>query len=120
MVAVARAVGRKRALEMLMTGDPIDAATAERWGMINRVVLPEALEAESWDLIRRATRGSRRSKATGKAAFYAHVDLSDAAAYREATEVMAAASQTPEAQERMRAFLEKRGAVYADGPKDPV
>lgn len=107
-VALARAVGRKRALEMLLTGDPIDAATAAEWGLVNRVVPDAQLQAETRALLERATRGSAQSKGIGKQAFYRQVDLDAAAAYAYASEVMASASQTPDAQEGLRAFLEKR------------
>ena len=66
LVAVARNIGRKRALEMALTGDPIDAATAADWGLINRVVPDDELDAAVADLIGRATRGSALSKALGK------------------------------------------------------
>jgi len=114
-VALARAVGRKHALEMLLTGDPIDAPTAEAWGLINRVVPDERVAAEARELLGRATRGSRRSKGIGKRAFYQQVDLDLPHAYELATEVMASASQTEDAQEGIRAFLEKRKATFGDG-----
>jgi enoyl-CoA hydratase/carnithine racemase len=107
-VALARAVGRKRALEMLLTGDPIDAATALAWGLVNRVVPEARLAEETRDLLRCATRGSPLSKGIGKRAFYRQIDLDIEAAYEFASEVMAEASQTEDAQESMRAFLEKR------------
>jgi len=107
-VALARAVGRKHALEMLLTGDPIDAPTALDWGLVNRVVPSEAVETETRALLARATRGSRSSKALGKQAFYRQVDLELTSAYSYASEVMASASQTPDAKEGVRAFLEKR------------
>ncbi|MBS4728928.1 enoyl-CoA hydratase/isomerase family protein [Mycobacterium sp. SM1] len=114
LVAVARSVERKRALEMAFTGDPIDAHTALQWGMVNRVVPPDQLDAATTDLLARATRGSFASKALGKAAFYAQVDLDQPKAYAHAVEVMAAASQLPDAREAMAAFLEKRPAVWAE------
>jgi enoyl-CoA hydratase/carnithine racemase len=114
MVAVSRAIGRKRALELLLTGDPVDAATAAEWGLVNRVVPPDQLEAASWDLLERATRGSAFSKGLGKQAYYAQIDLDQPKAYDYATEVMAAASQHPAAQENIRAFLEKRRPVFED------
>jgi enoyl-CoA hydratase/carnithine racemase len=113
MVAVSRAIGRKRALEMLLTGDIIDAQTAADWGLINRVVAPERLDAEARGLLEAATRGSFTSKGIGKQAYYAQIDLPQAQAYNYATEVMASASQVPDAQEWMRAFLEKRHPRFA-------
>jgi enoyl-CoA hydratase/carnithine racemase len=107
-VALARAIGRKRALEMLMTGEPIDAQTAAEWGLVNRVVADGDVPRETRALLERATRGSPGSKAIGKHAFYRQVELDQTAAYAYATEVMAAASQTADAQENLRAFLEKR------------
>ena len=108
LVAVARAVPRKRALEMAFTGDVIDAHTAEAWGLVNAVVPAAELDAACLDLLRRATRGSRTSKGLGKQGFYAQVDLDQAKAYAYAIELMAASSQTRDARERMAAFLEKR------------
>lgn len=113
-VGLVRAIGRKRALEMLLTGDPIDAETAREWGLVNRVVAPAALMDEALSLIKRATRGSRRSKAVGKRAFYRQADFDTASAYAYACEVMAAASQTTEARESIRAFLEKRTPNFGD------
>jgi enoyl-CoA hydratase/carnithine racemase len=112
LVAVARAVPRKRALEMAFTGDPIDARTAAAWGLVNAVVPAAELDAACLDLLRRATRGSRSAKALGKQGFYAQIDLDQADAYAHAIEVMAASSQTPDARERMAAFLEKRAPRY--------
>ena len=108
MVAVGRAVGRKRAVEMAMTGDPIGAATAAEWGLINKVVPADQLVDATLDLMRRATRGSPLSKGIGKQAFYAQIDLDQPKAYAYAIEVMAAASQTADAREGVAAFLEKR------------
>jgi enoyl-CoA hydratase/carnithine racemase len=113
-VAVGRAVGRKHAMEMLLTGDPIDAPTALAWGLVNRVVAKELVAAETRALLARATRGSARSKAVGKQAFLHQIDLDLAAAYRYAGEVMATASQSEEARENMAAFLQKRRARYGE------
>jgi enoyl-CoA hydratase/carnithine racemase len=107
-VALARAVGRKRALEMLLTGDPIDAATAAEFGLVNRVVPDARLAEETRELLRRATRGSPESKAIGKRAFYRQIDLPLSDAYDFASQVMAEASQTGSAREGMLAFLAKR------------
>ncbi|MDQ1422984.1 MAG: hypothetical protein QOD72_482 [Acidimicrobiaceae bacterium] len=108
LVAVARNIGRKRALEMAMTGDAIDAQTAADWGLVNRVVPAERLDEATWDLINRATRGSAESKGFGKHGFYAQIDLDQPKAYAFATELMAAAATTADAQEGISAFLEKR------------
>jgi enoyl-CoA hydratase/carnithine racemase len=115
MVAVGRAVGRKRALEMAMTGDTIDAATAADWGLINKAVPAERLVAETAALLERATRGSAESKGIGKQAFYAQIDLDQPKAYAYAVEVMAAASQIDDAREGVAAFLEKRHPKFAKG-----
>jgi enoyl-CoA hydratase/carnithine racemase len=112
LVAVARAVPRKRALEMAFTGDVIDAHTAAAWGLVNAVVPAAELDAACLDLLRRATRGSRSAKALGKQGFYTQVDLEQAQAYEYAIELMAATSQTRDARERMAAFLEKRTPRY--------
>jgi enoyl-CoA hydratase/carnithine racemase len=108
MVAVARAIGHKRALELLFTGEPIDAQTALAWGLVNRVVPAEALAEETARLSRAASRGSRTSKAIGKRAYYDTIDLDLEAAYVDASEVMAKSSMRDEAREAMHAFLEKR------------
>ncbi len=108
LVAVARNIGRKRALEMALTGDPIDAATAADWGLINRVVPDAELDAAVAELVGRATRGSALSKALGKRAFYAQVGLDQGGAYALAVEEMASAAMLGDAQEGFTAFLEKR------------
>ncbi len=108
MVAISRNIGRKRALEMLLTGDTIDAQTAADWGLINRVVPPDQLVAEAQRLLVAATRGSFISKGIGKQAYYAQIDLPQVQAYNYAIEVMASTSQLPDAQEGMHSFLEKR------------
>src|SRR5947209_1016807 len=108
MVAVSRNIGRKRALEMALTGDMIDAQTAADWGLVNRVVPPDQLEDEAQRLLEAATRGSLISKGIGKQAYYAQIDLAQPQAYNYAIEVIAATSQIPDAREGMQAFLEKR------------
>ena len=108
MVAVGRNVGRKRALELALTGDTIDARTAADWGLVNRVVPDTDLDAATLDLLERASRGSAMSKGLGKQAFYRQIGLDQPDAYRLAVDAMASASQIPDAQEGMRAFLEKR------------
>jgi enoyl-CoA hydratase/carnithine racemase len=108
MVALSRNIGRKRALEMLLTGDTIDAQTAADWGLVNRVVSSDQLVAEAQRLLTAATRGSFLSKGIGKQAYYAQIDLPQEQAYNYAIEVMASTSQLPDAQEGMHSFLEKR------------
>jgi enoyl-CoA hydratase/carnithine racemase len=114
-VAVARNVGRKRAIEMALSGDVVDAATAADWGLVNRVVPDEQLDFAVQDLLERVTRGSAESKGLGKQAFYAQVDLDQPKAYAYAVEVMTAASQLDDAAEGMHAFLEKRKPVWKRG-----
>jgi enoyl-CoA hydratase/carnithine racemase len=116
MVAIARNVGRKRAAELALSGDAIDAATALDWGLVNRVVPAARLDSAVSDLLERVTRGSAESKGIGKQAFYAQVDLDQPKAYAYAVEVMAATSQLPDAREGMRAFLDKRKPVWQHGP----
>ncbi|MCZ2859749.1 enoyl-CoA hydratase-related protein [Blastococcus sp. VKM Ac-2987] len=114
MVAIARNVGRKRAMELALTGDVIDAATALDWGLVNRVVPDADLDTAVDDLMERATRGSRASKGWGKQTMYAQLDRPERDAYATAIEVMAAASQLPGAREGMASFLEKRRPVWSD------
>jgi enoyl-CoA hydratase/carnithine racemase len=113
-VPVARNIGRKRLMEMVLTGDVIDAATALDWGLVNQVVPDDDLDQAVDALLARATRGSRASKALGKQTVYAQLDRPEADAYTIAIEVMAAASQLPWAKEGMAAFLEKRHPVWSD------
>jgi enoyl-CoA hydratase/carnithine racemase len=112
MVPIARAVGRKRALEMLLTGDPIDAATAESWGLVNRVVPADDLDAAVDALAQRICRSSPNVVALGKRAFYAQDAMTEADAYALAAPVMSANAAMPEAREGITAFLEKRPAVW--------
>jgi enoyl-CoA hydratase/carnithine racemase len=115
MVAIARNVGRKRAAEMALSGDTIDARTALEWGLVNRVVPASQLDSATADLLERVTRGSADSKGIGKQALYTQIDLDQPKAYGYAVEVMAATSQLPDAREGMRAFLDKRKPVWRRG-----
>ena len=108
MVAVGRAVGRKRAVELAFTGDAIDAATALDWGVVNEVVSDDDLDAAVVALLERATRGRRASKALGKQTLHRQLGLDQVDAYALAADAMAASSQHPDAREGMRAFIEKR------------
>ncbi len=108
MVPITRAIGRKRALEMLLTGEPIDAATALSWGLINRVAPRPELESAVQELVAQITRYSREVIATGKEAFYSQIDASQAQAYAITAPIMTTNASHQDAQEGMKAFLGKR------------
>ena len=112
MVALSRAVGRKRAMEMLLTGKMVDAATAVEWGLINRAVPSEQLEEETRRLACHIAQASSFTVALGKQAYYAQIDLDQAKAYAYAKEVMTMNSLAQDAQEGITAFLEKRVACW--------
>lgn len=112
MVEVGRAVSRKRALELALTGEAIDAATAAAWGLVNRCVPDDRLDEAVADLLGLATRGSTASRAAGKAALYRQLDRPLEDAYELAVAVMAESSQLPDAREAMVAFVEKRSPVW--------
>jgi enoyl-CoA hydratase/carnithine racemase len=115
MVAIARSLGRKRAMEMALSGDIVDAWTALEWGLVNRTVPAAQLDNAVHDLLEQVTSGSAESKGIGKQALYAQIDLDQPKAYSYAVEVMAATSQLPDAREGMRAFLEKRKPSWHRG-----
>ena len=108
MVPLSRAIGRKRALEMLVTGDLIDARTALDWGLVNRVVPVEQLEEAVMELVEKIARSSPLTVGIGKEAFYAQVELDEHRAYDLTKSVMAMNSLAGDAQEGICAFLEKR------------
>ena len=108
MVAVSRAVGRKRAMEMLLTGEPIDAATALDWGLVNRVVAADHLDAAVDELARAIARSSAYTVALGKQAFYAQIERPQHDAYEHCKMVMVENALADDAQEGMGAFLQKR------------
>lgn len=108
MVALTRAIGRKRAMQMLLTGQAIDAATAAEWGLVNAVVPSEHLEAETRQLAARIAEASPLVVGIGKQAFYAQIDMDQARAYDYAREVMSLNAVAADAQEGMGAFLDKR------------
>jgi enoyl-CoA hydratase/carnithine racemase len=112
MVAVSRAVGRKRALEMLLTGEQIDAHTAADWGLVNRVVAATGLRAETLKLSRRIAEASDLVVALGKQAYYAQIDLDQSDAYDYAQGVMTQNALARDAQEGISAFLGKRPPVW--------
>jgi len=108
MVPLSRAIGRKRALEMLLTGDFVDAQTALDWGLVNRVVPGDQLDDAVTELVERIARSSPLTVATGKDAFYAQLELDEHRAYDLTKSVMAMNSLAADAQEGICAFLEKR------------
>jgi enoyl-CoA hydratase/carnithine racemase len=112
MVPVSRAIGRKRAMHMLLTGEPIDAATALDWGLINRVVPAEELELAVGEMVRTIVRSSAYTIATGKQAFYSQIDRAEDDAYDHCALVMTENALAHDAQEGMTAFLEKRIPVW--------
>jgi len=112
MVALSRAVGRKRAMEMLLTGKLVDATTAAEWGLVNRVVPADQLESETRRLACQIAEASGFTVALGKQAYYTQIDLDQPKAYAYAKEVMAMNSLAHDAQEGMSAFLEKRVACW--------
>jgi enoyl-CoA hydratase/carnithine racemase len=113
MVPVSRAVGRKRAMEMLLTGEPIDAATALDWGLLNRVVPGDDLERAVEALVGAIARSSAYTVATGKRAFYSQIDRPEDDAYELCQFVMTENALAHDAQEGMTAFLEKRAPVWS-------
>lgn len=112
MVALSRAIGRKRALQMLLTGEAIPATTAADWGLINQVVPAADLEHSALDLARSIARASNLTVALGKQAFYTQIDLDQPKAYAYAKEVMSMNAMAADAQEGMCAFLQKREPTW--------
>lgn len=108
MVALTRCIGRKRALEMLMTGKAIDANTAMEWGLVNHVVPATELQFATLELAQQITAASPLTLGLGKQAFYAQVDLDQPKAYAYTKEVMSLNAMAEDAQEGIGAFLEKR------------
>ncbi len=111
-VGVARNINRKRAMEMLVTGDLIDADTARAWGLINRVVPAEALDAEIAKLTDAIMAKSGAAIALGKDAFYRQIDMGLADAYDLAGRTMMCNLQDPDGIEGVDAFVGKRRAVW--------
>lgn len=114
MVPLVRVVGRRRAIEMLMSGRFVSAEEAERFGLVNRVVSPERLAEEARNWAMELSQASRFTLAFGKQAFYHQVDSEEAAAYGYAKEAIAMNALAEDAQEGMQAFLEKRKPLWRD------
>src|SRR5213593_646972 len=111
-VAVARNVSRKHALEMLLTGRFIDAATAERWGLINRAVPRERLDEEVMALVNELSQLSRYALRIGKEGFYRQIELTQDKAYEIMAEAISCNAVAPDGREGMAAFVEKRKPVW--------
>jgi len=111
-VAVARNVGRKNAMEMLLTGRFVDATTAERWGLINRAVPLAQLDAEVISLVNDLARLSRYALALGKEGFYKQVEEKQVEAYRIMAEAISCNAIAPDGKEGIAAFVEKRAPVW--------
>jgi enoyl-CoA hydratase/carnithine racemase len=112
MVALTRAIGRKRAMEMLLTGRRVDAATAAEWGLVNRVVSAGKLPEAASELAGQVAAASNFTVGLGKRAFYAQIDLDQPKAYAYAKEVMSLNALADDAQEGIGAFLDKRVACW--------
>jgi enoyl-CoA hydratase/carnithine racemase len=113
MVALTRAIGRKRALQMLLTGEPVDARTAAEWGLVNAVVPAAGLAAATRKLAAKVAEASSLVVAIGKQAFYTQIDLDESKAYAYAKEVMSLNAAADDAQEGIGAFLGKRTPCWS-------
>ena len=107
-VPLTRNIGRKRAAEMLFTGEFIDAETALDWGLVNRVVPPDRVLESAHDLANKLLAKPRDALSTGKALFYRQLEAGLAAAYEDASRTIACNFAAPSAREGVAAFLEKR------------
>lgn len=114
MVPLVRAIGRRRAMEMLLTGRFVSAEEALEWGLVNKVVAPEDLAEETLSLAREIAKYSRATVALGKKAFYDQIDLPEYSAYGYAQEVISLNGTFEDAIEGIRAFLEKREPQWKD------
>src|SRR6202022_2231971 len=114
-VAVARNVGRKNAMDMLLTGRFIDAATAEKWGLINRAVPVERLDAEVMALVRELPQLSPYALRIGKEGFYQQIEAKQADAYELMAEAISCNAVAPDGKEGIAAFVEKRAPVWKNG-----
>ena len=114
MVAVSRAIGRKRALQLLLTGERIDARTAAEWGLINAVVPAAELEDQTRQVARQIVRASPAVVGIGKRTFYAQIELDQHAAYDHTRDVMTMNAMMADAREGITAFLDKREPHWAE------
>lgn len=114
MVPLSRSVGRKRALEMLLTGRFVSAREACEYGLVNRVVPKEKLQAETESLASDMAAYSLKVLAVGKQAFYRQIHMDDERAYQYGKEVITGNAMMPDAAEGIGAFLQKRAPVWSD------
>jgi enoyl-CoA hydratase/carnithine racemase len=114
MVPLSRAVGRKKSLEMLLTGKCINAQEAKEYGLVNRVVPKEKLEKETWALAKDINQYSLTIVNLGKQTFYQQIEMAEKQAYQYAKEVISANALMDDALEGMSSFLEKRSPVWKD------
>jgi enoyl-CoA hydratase/carnithine racemase len=114
MVPLSRAVGRKKALEMLFTGEFISADEALQFGLVNRVVPTEELDETVKNLAEHICQFSRTVLGEGKEAFYRQIEMSERLAYAYASEVISVNGVMPVAREGMAAFLEKREPTWPE------
>jgi len=112
MVPLTRSIGPKRAMQMLLTGDLIDAATAVEWGLVNEAVAPDELEVTVTTLATRIAEASPMVLALGKRTFYEQTGMPQADAYELASKVMTENAATDDAHEGIAAFLEKRPPTW--------
>lgn len=112
MVALSRNVGRKAAMEMLLTGTPVDAHRAREIGLVNRVVAPEALMAEAYALAAEIAAKAPKTLKIGKEAFYAQLEMPLSDAYDYAARVMVENLMIRDAEEGIGAFIEKRPPAW--------
>jgi enoyl-CoA hydratase/carnithine racemase len=113
MVALTRAVGRKRAMQMLLTGDFVDASAAADWGLVNQVVPAADLQSATRAMAQKVAEASRLVVAIGKQAFYTQIDLDQPKAYAYAKEVMSMNALAADAQEGISSFLGKRAPCWS-------
>jgi enoyl-CoA hydratase/carnithine racemase len=114
MVALSRAIGRKRAMEMLLTGDTISAGQALDFGLVNRVVKTDQVRAEALALARKIASKSKATVAFGKAAFYQQIEKPLAEAYAMTAKIMVENMMAADAEEGICAFIEKRAPTWKD------
>src|SRR3984893_16027036 len=113
-VAVARNISRKHAMEILLTGRFVDAATAEKWGLINRAVPLDRLDAEVMALVNELAQLSSYALRIGKEGFYQQIEATQADAYGLMAEAISCNAVAPDGKEGIAAFVQKRKPVWRD------